>query len=113
MIFPDIPGGGCEGGEEASGKNSACLERGDAEDIAEMVLVDAPVIDDVEDFGADNSAKHDENTEVPGFVAVDAHAFAVAHADPEADQDAGRNQQAIGGQEEAAVMKNLRKHLIN
>src|SRR5579864_9417054 len=64
MIFPDIPGGGREGSEEATGKNSAGLQRCNAEDIAEMIFVDAPVIDDVEDLGADNSAEHDENAEV-------------------------------------------------
>ena len=70
----------------------------------------APVVDDVEDFRADDSAQDDEDAEVPGFLAVDAQAFGVAHADPESDQDSGGDEQSIGRQEEASVMKELGMH---
>jgi len=110
MIFADIPCRGQEGGEQASRKNPARLQRVDTENLAGIRRVVAPVINDVEDFCADDSAQHDEDAEVPGFLAIDAQALGVAHADPKADQDSGGDEQSIGGKEEASVVKELRVH---
>src|SRR5579862_811688 len=82
VIFPHIPSRGGECGEQASGKNPSRLQRVEAENIAEIVFVEAPVIDDVEDLCADDAAKNDENAEVPSLFAVVAEPLRVAHADP-------------------------------
>src|SRR5271163_174565 len=109
-MLPHIPGGGGEGGDEASGKNSAGLQCVDAEDVAGVAGVEAPVVDDVEHLGADDAAEDDENAQVPRLVAVNAEAFGIAHADPQADQDAGGDQESIGGEKETADMEELGEH---
>src|SRR5579872_1294591 len=100
VMFPDIPSGGHERGQQASGKNSAGLQRIDAEDLPEIVLVDAPIVDDVQDLRADNAAEHDQNAQVPRLVAVNAEALGIADADPEADQDAQGDEESVGWKEE-------------
>ncbi len=82
MISPHVPGGGGEGRQQASGKNSTSLKRGDAENLAGSGGMLDHLVDDVEQLRPDDAAQHDENAEVPGFVAVDAEALGIAHADP-------------------------------
>ena len=68
-------------------------------------MAGAPVEDDVENFGADDSGKDDGDAEVPGVFGFDALLFAIADADPEADEDAGGDQDAVGGDAEAADLE--------
>src|SRR5579862_2048159 len=82
LISPDIPGGGGEGGDQASGENSASLQRSNTENFTRMCRVVTPLIDDVEHLRANNSAQHNENAEVPRLVAVNSQALGIAHADP-------------------------------
>ena len=79
----DVPGGSDEGREQASGENASGLQRVDAEDLAGMSGVIAPLIDDVKNLGADDAAEYYENPEIPGMVAVIAEALGVADADPQ------------------------------
>ena len=69
-----------------------------------MRCVVAPVVDDVQNFRAHDSAEYDQNAEVPSFVAVNAQPLGISHANPQADQDAERYQKSIGGQEETSEM---------
>ena len=76
------------------------------------MLCSAPVVDDVEHLGADNSAENDENSKIPGIVAVIAQPLGVANADPKADQDAHGHQESIGRQEKLSDMKELWEHWL-
>src|SRR6266704_1819166 len=98
-MFPDIPGCGEERGQQASGKNSARLQGVEAEDLADMRGVVAPLVNDVEHLSADNATEDNQNPQVPRLVAVVSQPFGVAHTDPESDQDAHGNQESVRRQE--------------
>src|ERR1700704_5314869 len=104
MVLTDIPRRSRERSEQSSGKNSSGLQRADAENLARMGRVFAPVINDVEDFGADDSAQHNQNSEIPRLLTINAQPLGVAHADPEAKQYAERNQEAVCRQKKASEM---------
>ena|SRR5580704_8357403 len=96
VVPPDIPDRREQSGHESTRKYSASLQRVDAEDVGGMCGVQAPVVDDVQDLGADDSAQHHQNAEIPGLLAIDALLFGVANADPEAEENAQRNQKTVG-----------------
>ena len=52
-------------------KNSARLQRVDAEDLARIGGIGRPIIDDVQNFGAENPAQNDNDSKVPSFLAID------------------------------------------
>jgi hypothetical protein len=110
VVLAHVPGRRDECGDQASGKNSAGLQRADAEDFAGVRGVVAPVVDDVENLRADDASEDHENAEVPGVVAVVAEALGIADADPHAEQDSHGNEESVGGEGEAAEMKELREH---
>src|SRR5690349_8632970 len=110
MMLAHIPGSSNKCRNQSTGKNSARLQGRDAENFAGMVLVRAPVIDDVQDLGSDNAAEHHQNAEIPRVVAVVSHALGIAHADPKPDQDSHRDQESIRRQEELTDMKKLWEH---
>src|SRR6266550_8151259 len=112
MMFADVPDGGQECADESAGKNAAGLQRADAENVGRMRDVGTPVIDDVQDFRANNAAQHDQDAEVPCLVGIDALPGGVAHADPQANQNAGGDQEAVGRKEKAAGMEKLRVHRL-
>ena len=85
----------------------------DGENFTEILSVDvagAPVVDDVENLGADDSAQDYRDTQVPSVLSFDALLLGVADADPETDQYAGRNQDSVGGDAKTADMEELWKH---
>ena len=96
--------------DQPSRENPSGLQRGPAEDVAGMGGVVAPIVDYVQDLGADDAAQDYQNAQVPGVVLIDSLLAGVANADPEADQDSRGNQQSVSGEEELADMKKLRKH---
>src|ERR1700722_2378021 len=106
----DIPRGREERPDQATRKNSAGLQGGNAENLSGMGRVVAPVIDDVENLRAENSAEDYQNSEVPDFLAVHAQAFGVADAYPQAREDSERDQESVGRQEELPVMQELWVH---
>src|SRR5882672_10619598 len=97
--------------DQAAGKNAAGLERVEAEDLAPVAGVCVPFVNDEQDFGSENASQNHEDSQVPGIIAVDALLFGIADADPQPDQDASRDQQAIGWQAEIAYVKESRKHV--
>src|ERR1700677_3166680 len=103
-MLAHIPRGGDQGGNQSAGKNSSGLQRGNAENLRRMRLVVAPLINNVENLRAGNSAQHHQNAQVPGLVAVNAKAFGVAHANPKAKQHSHGNQEAVSGQKKASEM---------
>src|SRR5581483_11127782 len=112
VILVHVINGDGKSGEEAARKNASGLERREAEDLAGMRHVIAPIHHDVEHFGANNAEEHDENAEIPGFFRIDALALRHANADDQADHDAGRDQQAVGGQVEITDVKKAREHCL-
>ncbi len=84
-MLADVPRSCGECGNQASRENAARLERSQAEDFSGMRGVVAPVVDDVKNLRADDSAENDEDAEVPGIISVDAMLLGVANADPKAD----------------------------
>src|ERR1700757_249222 len=105
MMPADVPHSRKEGSDQSAGKNAPGLQRADAEDVGGMRSVGAPVIDDVKDLRAKNAAQHDQNAEIPCLVGIDPLLGGVAHADPQADQDASGDEESVRGKEEAAGMK--------
>src|SRR5690349_11028546 len=110
VVFAHIPRRGDEGGEQTAGEDASGLKRSDAKDLAGMGRVVAPLVDDVENFRAENSAEDNEDSEIPRFIAVVAEPFGVAYADPETQQDPQRDEESVGWQEEASVVKELWEH---
>ena len=96
---------------QPAGKNSSRLQRVEAENLAPVIGVAAPVVDDVENLGANDSGQHHEDAEVPGVIAIDALLFRIADADPEPEQHAGGDQHTIGRQVEIANVKKSREHV--
>ena len=97
---------------QSTGKNASGLQRAETENLARMGAVVAPVVDDVENLCAHDSAQHHQNAEVPGVVRIDALLLRIAHTDPQSDQHAQGDQQAVGGQTEIADMKKSREHCL-
>ena len=110
VMLPYVPRGGDECGEQASRENSTCLQCVDAEDLSCVCGVIAPLIDDVQNLGADDAAEDDQNPQIPSLVAVVAEALGVAHADPQADQYTQGDKESIGRQKKAPDMKKLWEH---
>jgi len=110
VVLAHVPSRGDEGGEQASGEDSSGLQRRDAENLARMSRVIAPLIDDVEDFRAENSAENNQDPEIPSLVAVIAEPFGVADTDPKPEQDSQRDKESVGRQEEASDVKKLWEH---
>ena len=69
-----------------------------------------PIVNDVQNLGADDSAKDYQNPEVPGMFGIDALLFGIADTDPQPDQDSQRYQEAVGRQAEIAYMKKSWEH---
>src|SRR5712692_5772699 len=107
---PDVPGRHEKGADQAAGKNSSRLESVEAEDLAPVAGVSIPLIDDEQCLGANNARQNDQDAQIPGIIAIDALLFGIANADPEADQYAGCNQQAIGRQAETANVEESGEH---
>src|ERR1700722_3925248 len=112
VVLAHIPGRCGERRDQSAGKNSAGLECADAENIAGMAGVIAPVIDDVKNLCAYDPAEHNQDAKIPRLLAVDSEALGVADTNPEAQQDAQRNQEAIRWQEESTEMQKLRVHRL-
>ncbi len=110
VMFPDIPGGGSEGADQASRKYSSGLQCAYAKDLARMRRVDAPIVNDVEHLGSDDSKQDNQNPEVPCVLRIDSLSLGVAHADPQTDEHADRDQKAIRGHTEVTDMKKSGKH---
>lgn len=84
-VLVDIPGRGGKSGNEPAGEYPSRLQGRKTENFMRMGGVVAPVIDDVKDLCANDSAKHDQNAEIPGVFWIDALLFGIADADPKAD----------------------------
>jgi len=110
VVLAHIPGCGDKCREQASGEDSSRLKCGDAEDLAGMGRVIAPLVNDVENFRAENTAEDDQDSEVPSFVAVIAEALGVADANPKPEQDAQGDKESVGREEEASEVKELWEH---
>ena len=110
VILPDEPCGCDERGKQSSREDSAGLQRIDAEDLAFVGGVVAPLVDHIEDFGAENPTKYNDDAKIPGLVSVVAKALGIADTDPEAEQDAESDQESVGRQEKASNAKELGKH---
>ena len=54
---------------QPAGKNSTCLQSGKTENLSRMSAVVAPVVDDVENLRAQNSAQDHQNAQIPRIVA--------------------------------------------
>src|ERR1035438_9191285 len=89
VMTAHVPSCHDERSNQSAGEYSACLQGIEAENLAPVIGVTAPVIDDVENFRADDPGENNQDAKVPGIVAVDALLFGVANADPESDQDSG------------------------
>ena len=111
MMAPHVPHRGEQRGDQATGKYSSSLKRIKAENLAPITGVGAPVIDDIKNLGANNAGEDDENTKIPGIVAIDTLLLGIAHADPKPDQDARSDQHAISRQVETANVKKSGEHV--
>ena len=110
VMFPDKPGSGGECADQSSRKNATRLQCADAENFSWMRRVDAPIVDDVEHLGADDSKQDNQNAKIPPVLRIDTLPFGVAYADPHANQNSGRDQQPVRGQTEISDMKESGEH---
>ncbi len=101
-----------ECGNQSAGKYASGLQRVETENLAPVIRVAAPVVDDVKNLCSDNSGKDDEDAKIPGIVAVDALLLGIAHADPKADEHARSDENAVSGQIETANVKKSREHVV-
>jgi len=111
VVTPHVPGRHQERANQSAGEHASCLHGVDAENLAPVFRVVAPVVDDVKNFRPDNSSKNNENSKIPCIVAVDALLLRIAHTDPEPDQYARGDQHTIGGQVETTNMKKSGEHV--
>ena len=82
VVFADVPGGSEQRANQAARKNPARLQRVDAEDLARIGGIGRPIVDDVQNFGAENPAQNDNDSKVPSFLAIDPATLGVAYANP-------------------------------
>src|SRR6185369_2115036 len=82
VVFADVPGGSEQRANQAARKNSARLQRVDAEYLARIGGIGRPIIDDVQNFGAENPTQNDNDSQVPSFLAIDPTTLRVAYANP-------------------------------
>ncbi len=68
--------------DQSTGKYSTCLQRAETENIARMCRVVAPVVDDVQNLGANNAAQNNHDAEIPGVIRINSLLAGVADADP-------------------------------
>src|SRR5258706_6994503 len=110
-MTPHVPDRHQERGNQSAGKYASRLQRVEAENLSPVVGVGAPVVDDVKNFGPDNSGEDNENAKVPGIVAIDTLLLGIADADPESDQHARCDQDTVGRQVETANLKKSGEHV--
>src|SRR5215467_4438903 len=101
-----------ESADQATGKDSPSLKCGQAENLARMFGVGMPVHEDVQNLRAEDSSKHDSDAEIPSFFGLNALLLRIADTDPEADEDAQSDQDAVGWNSKAAEMKKTGKHYL-
>jgi len=110
-MTPHVPGGHQERADQSAGEYASRLQGVEAENLAPVVGVAAPVVDDVKNLRADDSGENNENAKVPGIVAIDALLLGIAHADPEPDEDARSDQYPVGGEIETANLEKSGEHV--
>src|ERR1043166_9660424 len=62
VVLVDIPCGDSKPGNQSTRKNSACLQSAQAENVADVSRVAAPLIDDIQNFGADDPGQYNVNS---------------------------------------------------
>src|SRR5271163_3101015 len=110
VMTPHVPDSHDKCGNQPTGKYASSLQRIETENLAPVVRVGAPVVDDVENFRSDDSGQDHENAKVPGIITVDALLLGIAHDDPKPDQDACSDQHAVSRQVETANLKKSGEH---
>src|SRR5579864_2114382 len=111
-MSPDIPSRRGECSEQASRKDSARLQRVNAENLARMRRVVTPLVDDIEYLGSDNAAQDHENPQVPCLVAINSKALGIAYTDPQSDQDSKRNEESVCRKKKLPYVKQLWEHSL-
>ena len=106
-----IPDSNYQRGDQATGENASSLQRAEAEDVAPVMRVGAPVVDDVKNLRAQNARQHHEDAQIPSVISIDALLLRIADTDPNPQQNAGCDEHTIGGQIEVANLKKSREHV--
>jgi len=88
LVFANVPGGNCETRNKSTGKNSTCLQGAQAENIAQMAWIRTPLIDDVQQLGADYPGENHIDAQVLGMLRIDALFSGIADTDPKPEQNA-------------------------
>src|SRR5581483_3324611 len=110
MFSVHVPRGGDERREQAPGKDSSRLQRGDAENLARMCRVVAPLVNDVKNLRAQDSAEDNQDPEIPSLVTVVAEALGISNADPKTQEHTQRNKESVCREEETSDMNKLWEH---
>lgn len=111
-MFAYIPRGRDQRRNQTTRKDAACLEGRYAENLARVLRISLPVVDDVQDLRTHNSAENYQDPEVPCVIAVHTLALGIADTDPKAHQDADGDQQSIGRQEKTSNVEKLWQHCL-
>ena len=83
-MLADIPHRRYGRPDQTSREDAARLHGRPTEDVAGMGGVISPVVDDIQNLGADDSTEDDQNAQVPGVVRIDPLLARVADTDPQA-----------------------------
>jgi hypothetical protein len=112
VLATDIPRRHEERTDQPAGENSSRLQCVQAENLPPVAGIVVPFVGDEKNLGAQDSGQNNENPKIPSVVAVDPLLLGIADADPEPDQYAGSDQQAISRKAEVANVKKSRKHFL-
>src|SRR5262249_15033604 len=113
LIFAQEPPGNNECRHQPAGENASGLQSIKRENLAQVLSVHVagtPIENYVENFRADNAGQHDRNAEVPCVLSFNSLFLCMADANPEPNQDAECDENAVRGDSEVANVEESRKH---
>src|SRR5450631_399106 len=87
-VTPHVPRSREQRGNQSTGKYASSLQRIKAENLAPVVRVSAPVVDDVKHLRPNNSREHNQNPKIPRIVSIDTLLLRIVHGHPEPNQHA-------------------------
>src|SRR5271154_4001356 len=96
--------------DDAAVKSAAGLKSGDAENFARIRHVVVPGAQDQPELRHQQSHQDKINSQVPELIGINARAWRLSAAIPQADQHAGGNQHAVGVNRDAAKCEEYRMH---
>ena len=112
LMFAHVPGGTNQRRNQPTGEHPARSQGAQAENLAGVIYICVPVINDVKNLSADDPRQHHENPKIPSFFGIDPVLLGIAHTDPQPHQHSRRYQEPVCWESELADVKKLGKHYL-